>query len=501
MDLLDGGGLCAQNLACLDRLRDLNSSIAVVVGFVEKNPSFTGNPYFNSAALIRNGSIEAVYRKQLLPAYDVFEDPRYFAPGQSGLEFELRGQRFAVTICEDIWNFPRFVERLYATQPLDAVRDSAVDWLINLSASPFHLGKPTRREELFVRVSGYTRAGLLFCNQVGANDDLIFDGGSSAVSAQGKRLIEPVYFEESLLLVDTQTTQPVSAPQVSDACWLMQALVLGIRDYCDKTQSKGVCLGLSGGIDSSVVASLAVQALGKDRVLGVLLPSEFTSAASNEDALALASALGIQTKTLSIVGVLREASAELRKHGEVLAPLTQENLQPRLRMALLMALANERGYLLLNTSNKSEIATGYATLYGDSAGALGVLGDLTKDQVFDLAREINLQGEKIPQRVLTRPPSAELRPNQKDEDSLPPYAILDPMVRAHVERGAGKAELTATAGAATPVEKFLALFRSSEFKRRQSPPILRVSARAFGRGRRVPVVAKQTEVASGPPQA
>jgi NAD+ synthetase len=483
-DLLDFPAFVQKNEEALHSLAAETGRTAALVGFVAKNSLPTGKPLFNAAALLQEGKLKSIYNKQLLPNYDIFDEDRYFSAGKQPFVFELKGQRLAVTICEDLWAFEGFLGHSYAVQPLLAVREARCDWVVNLSASPFHLGKPEVRKKLFEKVVQFTGAGLVYCNQVGAQDDLVFDGGSCIVDKNGKLQHQAPYFKESLLTQDS----PSPSEAHSSAEWLVHALCLGIRDYVEKTKGKGVCLGLSGGIDSSVVAALAVRALGSDRVQGVLLPTQFTSSASTEDAEILARNLKIAALTLPVQSLYQEAGNVLTTGlQKPLASLSLENLQPRLRMVLLMAVSNERGLLLLNTSNKSELAAGYATLYGDSAGALAVLGDLTKDQVYAVAEFLNSQGAGIPQRVLDRAPSAELREGQKDEDSLPPYSVLDPMVRSAVEGPADGPTLEAQGFPKEAVEKFLSLYRVSEFKRRQFPPILRVSSRAFGRGRRIPV--------------
>ncbi len=488
-DLLDVPSLVESNEHCLRELARSATSISAVVGFVERNPSPNGKPFFNSAALLQKGKLAGVYSKRLLPTYDVFDDERYFEAGTQPFSFDLQGQKFALSICEDAWNFPGFLPRGYPQQPLEDVRGA--DWVVNLSASPFHLGKPNRREALFREITTYTGAGLLFCNQIGANDDLIFDGGSTAMRANGELLARGDFFREGLVLVDSRGSGAVVPPPGSDAQWLEEALVLGIRDYVRKSGAQRVCLGLSGGIDSSVVAVLAVKALGAAKVKGILLPTRYTSEASNQDALALARSLGIETATLSIESLFQDAAATLEKSvGHRPQGLTLENLQPRLRMTLLMAVANEENRLLLNTTNKSELAAGYGTVYGDLTGAIAVLGDLTKHQVYSLAQ---YWGSKsgISERVVQRAPSAELRENQKDEDSLPAYAELDPIVEEALEASADGKTLLESGHPKAAVETFLKLYRPSEYKRRQAPPILRVSPRAFGRGRRIPVASSK----------
>ncbi len=486
-DLLDSASLIEKNISAVQKIAQLTSKAAVVVGFIDNNPNPHGKRFFNAAALLRNGRWEATYHKALLPSYDVFDDERFFEPGSKPLIFSHKGERCAVTICEDFWP-DEFLPRAYTANPLSWVQSENCDWLINLSASPFHEGKPAIREQVFKKVMQLTGASIVFCNQVGANDDLIFDGRSAVVEKKPFAISYAKSFAEDLFIFDSNEKNPRHPSSGANKSDLLSALELGVRDYVQKTHGSGVCLGLSGGIDSCVVAAIAVNALGASKVKGLLLPSRFTSSASNEDALSLAKNLNIQTLTLPIDGLCEAASTVLISGlGKKLSSLTLENIQPRLRMSLLMAVANEENLLLLNTSNKSELATGYSTLYGDSAGALGVLGDVTKDQVYALARELNSLGSGIAKRAIDRPPSAELREDQTDQDSLPPYSHLDPMVRAVVEKNAALSDLLEQGFTQTEASQFLKLYRQSEYKRRQFPPILRVSARAFGRGRKIPV--------------
>jgi NAD+ synthase (glutamine-hydrolysing) len=491
-DLLDSAELVQTNLNLLAVLAADSKETAILVGFVEPNPFKTGKRFFNSAALLRNGKVEAVYRKSLLPSYDVFNDERYFESGSEPAIFSVGDRKFAITICEDIWNFEGFVPRLYSTDPLQKIRGSKVDFVVNLSASPFHLGKPDERRLLFLKVAERAQAGVIFCNQVGAQNDLIFDGGSSAVARDGTALFRAPYFEEGVFLWDPDAPPSLAPQPAEESEWIAAALRVGIRDYCSKSGVSKVCIGLSGGIDSSVVAVLASEAVGPGNVKGVLLPTEYTASASVEDAKLLSASLGIETCTLSVQELFALSEATLsRALGKALLPIVQENIQPRLRMVLLMAIANQENRLLLNTSNKTELACGYSTLYGDSAGALGVLSDLTKGQVYAVAKFLNSAKHSIPQRVLDRAPSAELRENQTDQDSLPEYKLLDPMVVLAVEQSRSAAEIKLNGAPEEDVDRFFSLYRTSEFKRSQSCTGLRVTKRAFGRGRVIPVVSQK----------
>jgi NAD+ synthase (glutamine-hydrolysing) len=370
-----------------------------------------------------------------------------------------------------------------------------LDLVLNLSASPFHVQKPARRVELFQEMTRALRAPVAVCNMVGGNDELLFDGCSLVISRSGKVVAAGKAFEEDLLIVDAQTPPLSKMPwPESEPEWLYRALTMGLKDYVRKSGASRVCLGLSGGIDSSVCASLAAAALGGDAVAGLSLPTRFTSGPSEEDARTLAENLGISFREISIEPLFKGYEALLDKLFEKEpASLTLENIQPRIRMAVLMAVANEENRFLLNTSNKSEIACGYATLYGDAAGALAVLGDLTKHQVYQLAEYINRNGPVIPTRVIQRAPTAELRENQTDQDTLPPYEVLDLMVAQAVEQSRGPADLIQGGFQEAMVRHFQKLFAASEYKRRQLPPVLRVSSRAFGMGWRIPLAARKAD--------
>ncbi len=462
---------------------------ALVVGYPEVNTQ-AGKPLFNTAVLIHQKEICFRYYKGLIPYYDIYEEPRYFTEGEFPGIFEYRGIRFGLTICEDLWNEPGYVPHLYPRDPVEEVARSGVQVLLNLSSSPFHLGKGELRRALFARKARKARAYLFYCNQVGAQDHLIFDGQSLVLSPEGDLLARAKDFEEDLIYYDFQSKEgslhPVSERLSQSLC---KALVLGIRDFFRKVGARGALVGLSGGIDSSVTAALAVRALGAENVLGVIMPSPYNPPESEEDALALASRLGIKTLRLPIGEILEVMKQVLSQGlGEDISGLTEENLQARIRGNLLMALSNQfRGYLVLNTGNKSEIAVGYCTLYGDTCGALSVLGDLTKDLVYELALEINRDGTIIPERVIRKPPSAELRPDQRDEDDLPPYYLVNNVVRAYVEEGLSPKEVRRRGLPEEVVREVVGRLRRAEFKRWQLPPTLRVSPRAFGYGWRYPI--------------
>lgn len=491
-DLLDFSHIIDENLEAIDAIRKASVGISVVVGYVERNSSPVGKPYYNSAAVLQNGKRVANYRKWLLPYYNIFEEERYFEPGSEVGYFQLKNRNVGITICEDLWNEPGFLERLYDKKPTSALSNHKLDFILNLSASPFEIGKNKIREKLFHQVSKKLKAPIIYCNQVGANDELIFDGCSFVVSEKGK-MAQSKAFEPELLVWDSDIISTMADDaEWTESQWLLEALTMGVKDYLDKTPAKTVSLGLSGGIDSSVVAAIAVKALGPSRVFGFALPSKFNRSQSLEDAQKLAQNLGISFRSLPIERIYEILKVELDQGlGHPPKPLTLENIQPRIRMTLLMAISNEEGHLLLNTSNKSEIFAGYATLYGDTAGALAVLGDLTKQQVYELAKTLNMQKEVIPERVITRAPSAELRENQTDQDTLPPYDILDGLVTGHVNRTKPLSTLDFPGVSKENLEKVSRLNSSSEFKRRQLPPALRVTSRAYGMGRRIPVVGRK----------
>lgn len=487
-DLLDYPRLYRENQTALETIRKSSSGLTVIVGALAMNQSGAGKKFYNSAFVYRDQKEICGYHKRLLPSYDIFEEDRFFEAGTKPGIFDLEGQRFGLAICEDIWNRPGFLEMPYPEDPLKELKDQGLRGLFVLSASPFEMGKPQVRERLVRDVAQALNCPVFFCNQVGANDELIFDGSSLIANAQGEIEARASAFKTETLTWESEESSGVSAAPASAEEWLWESLVLGVRDYFKKTHQSRACIGLSGGIDSSVAAVVAVAALGKENVWGVSLPSRFTSSASREDARTLAQRLGISFQEISIEPVFQAYEttlAALRPSG-----LTLENLQPRIRMAVLMALCNEKQLLLLNTSNKSEIATGYSTLYGDSAGALAPLGDLTKTQVRNLAQWCNRSAEILPLRVIERAPSAELRPDQKDEDSLPPYAVLDVLVDACLVGKKGPEELQAAGFEEKWVSSFAQLHRISEFKRHQFPPVLRVSAKAFGSGRRIPITSR-----------
>ncbi|GIW72141.1 MAG: NAD+ synthase [Planctomycetota bacterium] len=466
---------------------------ALVVGFVDRNESSQGNPLHNAAACCEDGRIRSIHRKSLLPTYDVFDEGRYFEPAREVQCARIRGQPVAVTICEDLWLEDFYWQgRRYGRDPLEPLLGDGPSFVLNIAASPWNRGKTAVRHTLVRRNAKKCGLPVLFVNQVGGQDELVFDGTSLAIDGEGALIARGAAFAEDLVLVDLASGHGEIRPEPAggETERVLLALELGLRDYMRKTGAfERVVVGLSGGIDSSLVAAIAARALGPDRVLGVRMPSRYSSAHSLEDAAALAHNLGIELLTLPIEGPY---AALL----EVLAPVfagrpfdvAEENLQARLRGMLLMAISNKLGHLVLSTGNKSELAVGYCTLYGDLSGGLALISDVPKTLVYELARLLNRERELIPARCFTKAPSAELREGQTDQDTLPPYELLDRVLEAYIEQGQAPAAIAAATGIErATVERIVQLVDRAEYKRRQAPPGIRVTRKAFGFGRRMPI--------------
>jgi NAD+ synthase (glutamine-hydrolysing) len=494
-DLLLKKGFITRNLEALDRLAAATGKVGLLLGYVGKNELRPGREVTNSVALLQNGKILATRAKTLLPTYDVFDEDRYFEPATENLPAEFAGGKVALTICEDIWNDEDFwTERRYQHNPPVDLAEAGAKIIFNISASPWHLGKNKTRCEMLRSIAQKTHRPVVFCNQVGGNDELIFDGSSLVFNADGDLIAQGKWFEEDFVLVDTDSktaVQPIELPAEES---IYHALTLGLRDYFYKCGFKSAVLGLSGGIDSAVTACIAVAALGKANVRGVSLPSQFSSQHSLDDARALAERLGIQYDVVPIKTAFETVKGQL---APVFAgkpeDTTEENLQARLRGVILMAFSNKFGSLLLTTGNKSEIAVGYCTLYGDMAGGLAVISDVPKTMIYRIAKWINREREIIPDSSITKPPSAELRPNQCDQDSLPPYEILDAILDLYVVNGKSTADIVAAGFDETTVRKVIRLIDLSEYKRRQAAPGLKVTTKAFGVGRRIPIAQKYWE--------
>jgi len=470
---------------------------ALVLGCPEPNTSDQGKALYNAALWCEGGTVRRSIRKSLLPTYDVFDEARYFEPGapaeDSGI-LHYRGLRVAVTICEDLWNDKDYwPHRLYPVDPVEAAVAAGAQVLLNLSASPFSLRKQSLRQDMLSSIARRRGLPLAYCNQVGGNDELVFDGRSALYGPDGGLLARAKGFEENVLVAELGQPGPVADDDLSAPAETWRALVLGTRDYLRKCGFRRALLGLSGGIDSAVVAAIAVEALGADNVLGVLMPSPWSSQGSIDDSLELAKNLGMATRTLPIAPLMQGFDTALAESFALLAPgkgpdTTEENIQSRLRGNLLMALSNKTGALLLTTGNKSELAVGYCTIYGDMSGGFALISDLPKTQVYALARYINEQkGRVIPEAILTKAPSAELRPGQTDQDSLPPYEVLDAILALHVEEHKTPAEIIGAGFAPATVERVCRLVKGAEFKRRQAAPGIKVAWRSFGSGWRMPL--------------
>lgn len=473
------------------------TGIAAIVGAPTINNSQRGKKLFNSAVFINNGVIQSVVNKTLLPTYDIFDEYRHFEPNTNFSVVSFMGKKIALTICEDIWddqptNNSFAKSRMYQTVPLEELKNQHPDLIINIAASPFSYQQEGTRKGVLMRNANEYGLPLIYVNQVGAQTEIMFDGGSMYINANGEAEQELAYFEEDFRIIDLEQVMPPKLqPAKAPIEKIHDALVLGIRDYFRKAGFKTATLGLSGGIDSAVVAVLAAQALGPENVRVLLMPSKYSSEHSIADALALARKLGIEHHTIGIQPTVDAFEQSLAPVFKALPPdVTEENIQARARGILLMALSNKFGNILLNTSNKSESAVGYGTLYGDMNGGLSVLGDVYKTDVFSLAHYINREEEIIPLNTITKPPSAELRPDQKDSDSLPPYEVLDQILYNYIEKNLSPAEIAALGFDESTVRHVVRLVNANEYKRFQSPPILRVSSKAFGFGRRMPLVAR-----------
>jgi len=488
-DLLSKPAFLRQNQVALERLAKRGGRAVAVVGYASVNETNSGRPARNSAAVLRDGQVRALRHKTLLPTYDVFDEDRYFEPATDNTPVEILGKKIGITICEDIWNDEVFLnDRRYGRSPTDELTGGGAELLLNLSASPWNLGKEHSRHVLLSQLSTKAGCPVVYCNLVGGNDELVFDGGSQYYNGHGVLGASGAMFAEDLLLVDTETIVPKSSNTSGDDEKIHKALSLGVRDYLHKCGFASAVIGLSGGIDSAVTAAVAVNALGAENVRGVAMPSQYSSQGSLEDAEHLANALGIQYDVVPIEPVFEQLKSQL---GEIFEGLkedtTEENMQARIRGNILMSMSNKFSSLLLTTGNKSELAVGYCTLYGDMCGGLAVISDLPKTKVYSLAKWINRDREIIPDSTLTKPPSAELRPGQVDQDSLPPYDMLDSILEAYVVDGQDAEAIIASGHDKATVERIIRLINLNEYKRRQAAPGIKITSKAFGVGRRIPV--------------
>jgi NAD+ synthase (glutamine-hydrolysing) len=489
-DLVRKEQFVADNQRAAEKLARECQGIAALVGFVRPTPGSAGRPLQNVAALLVDGQIGHVHVKTLLPTYDVFDETRYFEPGERPACIEIAGHRVGLSICEDLWDSVALGRALYGEDPIDLLVRDGAEIIINMAASPYHLGKAALREELFSRRAREHALPIAYVNQVGGNDELVFDGGSCLVSSKGEVVTRAKGFEEDLLITDTDAGEGRLEPRYEDMDGLSHALKLGLGDYIRKCGFHSVVLGLSGGIDSAVVAVLAADAVGPENVCALAMPSRYSSDHSLTDAEDLARNLGIDYRVLPIETVHQAFD------GVLAGPLAggnheiaDENIQARIRGNLVMAFSNAFGHLPLATGNKSELSVGYCTLYGDMCGGLAPIGDVLKTTVFELARHLNVEvgRERIPENILTKPPSAELKPDQFDQDKLPPYDLLDEILRRYIEDDLAVGEIVSAGFDPAVVRRVIGMVDASEYKRKQAAQVLKVSPRAFGQGRRMPI--------------
>ncbi len=489
-DLLERSRFVGDNLEYLEQLAKKTTNIAAIVGYVRPSPKTVGKSLENVAALIADGEIVSTHAKTLLPTYDVFDERRYFEPGDAVRAIDYMGTRLGISICEDIWNTADVGNgRGYDYDPIADLVKQGAEVIINISASPFTFEKRKTRKEMLEAVAKRHSRPVVFVNQVGGNDELVFDGHSIAIDSDGTTMARAHEFAEDLVIVDLESGEG----DIHDVCSsneaaVIDALTLGTRDYVEKCGFGSVVIGLSGGIDSAMVATVAARAMGPSNVTGVSMPSRYSSQGSLDDAAELARNLGIKYQVLPIDDLFQAFLDSLSPVFEGLEQdVTEENIQARVRGVLLMGIANKFNSLVLSTGNKSESATGYATLYGDMAGGLAVISDVPKTLVYRLAEEINRDGEVIPRAIIEKPPSAELRPDQKDEDSLPAYTVLDPLLERLVDQGLSAETVISEGFDEKTVLMVARLVQLSEYKRRQAPPGIKVTSKAFGFGRRMPI--------------
>lgn len=490
-DLLFKSQFVPRNLQALAELQKTVTQGALVVGYVDINTASNGRPFRNAAAVLRAGAEPFVVHKTLLPTYDVFDEARYFEPAEYHTPIEIDGVKLGITICEDIWTGEYLPRPLYALDPVQELTAAGAEAILNLSASPFALGKPRQRTEMIEGLARKYGVPFYYCNAVGGNDQLVFDGHSMAVSGRGQTIWRGASFAEELSIVDDVSMPENLKPSRSDMADLYDALVLGLRDYMGKCGFQSCVLGLSGGIDSALTAVLAAEAVGRNNVLGVAMPTQYSSQHSVDDAELLARNLGIRYLKIPIQESFQAFLGQMKPVFEGMKEdTTEENMQARLRGLTLMSLSNKFGSLLLTTGNKSELAVGYCTLYGDMCGGLAVISDVPKTVVYQLSEFINRNGDVIPRNTIVKPPSAELRPDQKDQDTLPPYDLLDAILALYVEENLSGADIIEKGFDPEIVRWIVRRVDLNEYKREQAAPGLKVTGRAFGMGRRMPIAQK-----------
>ncbi len=500
-DLVFKSRFVPETLAIVKQLHSRIGNTALLVGFVDRNEG-RGRPFHNAAALLERGKPIRVAHKSLLPTYDVFDEDRYFQPAAKVEPFECGGRKIGITICEDIWTEHYLPRPLYDCEPTRSLIEQGAEIILNLSASPFTLQKPSIRYEMVATLARTYQRPIFYCNMVGGNDQLVFDGNSIAVNSSGGLIARLPGFREDEQIIDTDSKASIEFHESPAPEQLFNALSLGVRDYLRKCNFKSAVLGLSGGIDSAVVAAIAVHALGAENVVGVSMPSQYSSRGSVDDAKKLAQNLGIKLLHISIAEAFAVFKSQFKEIFSGLAENeTEENMQPRLRAMTLMALSNKFGHLVLSTGNKSELAVGYCTIYGDMAGGLAAISDVPKTMIYELARWMNSdyrsragrEKEVIPSPTIEKPPSAELKPNQKDQDTLPPYEILDEILRLYVEENLSARDIIGRGFDEKTVRWVQRRVDLNEYKREQAAPGLKVTSRAFGLGRRMPIAQKYVD--------
>jgi NAD+ synthase (glutamine-hydrolysing) len=486
-DLIFKSGFVPETLESLSELQGTVGAVPLLVGYVDLNPSKTGKPFVNACAVLVKGEPLRKVFKTLLPTYDVFDEARYFDPAPDQEPIELLGAKIGITICEDIWTDKYLKRDLYRQDPVSTLAAKGAQVIVNLSSSPYYVGKPALRRRMVSELAAIYRVPFFYCNGVGGNDELIFDGNSFAIDEAGNTIFQMPGFREEVAVIES-SAKPISTVDLPPEQEIYEALLLGVRDYFSKCGFKTAVLGLSGGIDSAVTAAIAVAALGKENVVGVSMPSQYSSHGSLDDAATLAKNLGIVRHVISIkepFDVLKSQFKEIfAGRGE---DTTEENMQSRLRGLTLMSMSNKFGHLLLTTGNKSELAVGYCTIYGDMCGGLAVISDVPKTIIYKLARWINRETEVIPTNSITKPPSAELKPDQKDQDTLPPYGVLDEILRLYVEELLSPEEIADHGFDPETVRWVQRKVDMNEYKRRQAAPGLKVTSLAFGIGWRMPI--------------
>jgi NAD+ synthase (glutamine-hydrolysing) len=489
LDLLDREVFVSSALEARDKLAKATGTTPLIFGCITRNESWCGKPLHNTAVVAHGGRVQFEQHKILLPTYDVFDEMRYFQPGSGGKVIDLAGKRVGVSICEDFWFDDEVLgTKLYCHNPIDQLARQHAEMILNISASPFNTGKRQSRYELFSQIAKRYDIPLIYVNQIGGNDELLFDGSSIVINAAGETVFCGEIFEEQQVLVSLEGKPCESVFTMPKPEEIARGLILGLRDYIRKCGFRDVVIGLSGGIDSAVTAAIAVEALGKERVTGIAMPSQFSSQHSIDDARVLAENLGIAFHIVPIQDIYAPYEKAVDKlFGDHKFDTTNENIQARIRGNILMAWSNRTGAMVVSTGNKSEMAVGYCTLYGDMAGGLALLGDVYKTMIYKVAHWLNRERAVIPESTMTKPPSAELRPNQTDQDTLPPYDVLDEILKLYIEEWKEVGEIVAAGFDGALVERILRLVDTNEFKRRQAAPTIRVSSKAFGSGRQMPI--------------